>query len=390
MEIKHIWMETVNEEVNLIMKETGFWSGKKVLITGHTGFKGSWLCLWLQAMGAHMIGFSLPPPTKPSMFDLLSLEDEMKSIMADIRDANKIREALCRETPDVIFHMAAQPLVRYSYAEPAETYMTNVIGTVNLLEAVRAYASQGLEHPLAVIVVTSDKCYENKENLEGYTEDDQLGGRDPYSNSKACAELVVSAYRNSYFSPDKYASHGVGLATVRAGNVIGGGDWANERLIPDCIRAFLSGTVIKLRHPEAIRPWQHVLEPLSGYILLAEKLYLDGVNYAEGWNFGPPEEEAWNVKEIVQTLGLRWGNTNFYELDSSDHPHEARILILDCNKAKKKLNWYPRWPLTLTLDSIIEWVEFYRKGGDMREISRRQIEAYMNTSFILDREEGST
>ena len=279
-----------------------FWRGKRVFMTGHTGFKGSWLSLWLQSMGAQVVGYALAPPTNPSLFEVAEVGKGMTSIIGDIRDLEKLRAVFTEHKPDIVIHMAAQPLVRYSYIEPVETYATNVMGTVNLLEAVRSTPSVK-----AVVNITSDKCYENREWVWGYRENEAMGGYDPYSSSKGCAELVASAYRNSYFHPDKYQQHGVAIASARAGNVIGGGDWAGDRLIPDILRAIVLGEPVHIRSPHAIRPWQHVLEPLSGYLQLAQKLYTDGTAYAEGWNFGPNEEDAKPVQWIVEKLTESWG-----------------------------------------------------------------------------------
>ncbi|MBU1775020.1 MAG: CDP-glucose 4,6-dehydratase, partial [Gammaproteobacteria bacterium] len=295
-----------------------FWRGKKVFMTGHTGFKGGWLSLWLQSMGAQVTGFALLPPTIPSLFEVADVAQGMTSIIGDIREAESLAKAVREAAPEIVIHMAAQPLVRYSYANPVETYSTNVMGTVHLLEAVRQTPSVR-----AVVNVTSDKCYDNKEWVWGYRENEAMGGFDPYSNSKGCAELVASAYRNSFFNPEKYHEHKVALASVRAGNVIGGGDWAADRLIPDILRAISDNKPVVIRSPHAIRPWQHVLEPLSGYLLLAEKLYEQGIAYAEGWNFGPNDEDAKPVQWIVERLTEQWGDGASWLLDGGEHPHEA-------------------------------------------------------------------
>lgn len=349
----------------------GFWTGKRVLMTGHTGFKGSWLSLWLQSMGAQVVGYALAPPTNPSLFEVAEVGKGMTSVIGDIRDLERLRAVFAEHRPEIVIHMAAQPLVRYSYIEPVETYSTNVMGTVNLLEAVRSTGSVK-----AVVNVTSDKCYENREWAWGYRENEAMGGFDPYSSSKGCAELVTSAYRNSYFHPEKYATHGVAIASGRAGNVIGGGDWAEDRLIPDIIRAITQGKPVNIRNPHAIRPWQHVLEPLSGYLLLAQKLYEEGTTYAEGWNFGPNDEDAKPVQWIVEKLTKSWGEGASWVLDGGEHPHEAHYLKLDCSKAKARLNWYPRWHLDHTLEAIIDWHWAYRENKGMREISLAQIRSY--------------
>jgi len=348
-----------------------FWNGKRVLLTGHTGFKGSWLSLWLQSMGAQVVGYALAPPTNPSLFEAASVGKGMTSIIGDIRDLEQLRKVFAEHRPEVVIHMAAQPLVRYSYIEPVETYSTNVMGTVNLLESVRSTDSVK-----AVVNVTSDKCYENREWVWGYRENEAMGGYDPYSNSKGCAELVTAAYRNSYFHPDKYKEHGVAIASGRAGNVIGGGDWAADRLIPDIMRAITDGRPVNIRSPHAIRPWQHVLEPLSGYLVLAQKLYEEGAACAEGWNFGPNNEDAKPVQWIVEKLTTAWGEGASWALDGGDHPHEAHYLKLDCSKAKIRLDWHPRWPLDETLSSIVDWQKKYQQGADMKAVTLAQIDRY--------------
>lgn len=353
------------------MVEPSFWAGKSVFLTGHTGFKGSWLSLWLQSMGAKVIGYALAPPTNPSLFSVAKVAEGMSSIEGDIRDIAALSKAFEKYQPEIVIHMAAQSLVRHSYANPIETYATNVMGTVHVLEAARQVGSVR-----AIINVTSDKCYENREWIWGYRENEAMGGYDPYSNSKGCAELVTAAYRNSYFNPHNHAEHGVALASARAGNVIGGGDWAEDRLIPDIMRAIVQGMPVKIRNPHAIRPWQHVLEPLSGYLLLARKLYEKGANYAEGWNFGPNDEDAKSVQWIVENLTQAWGKDASWILDKGDHPHEAHYLKLDCSKAKARLDWHPRWHLQNALNAIIEWHRAHRDGKDMRELTLRQINAY--------------
>ena len=350
-----------------------FWKGKRVLLTGHTGFKGSWLSLWLQSMGAQVVGYALAPPSTPSLFEVAKVGDDMTSVIGDIRDLEHLRCVFAEHQPEIVIHMAAQALVRYSYIEPVETYSTNVMGTVNLLEAVRATASVK-----AVVNVTSDKCYENREWEWGYRENEAMGGYDPYSSSKGCAELVTSAYRNSYFHPEKFETHGVAIASGRAGNVIGGGDWADDRLIPDIMRAIMQGKPVNIRSPHAIRPWQHVLEPLAGYLLLVQKLYEEGASYAEGWNFGPNEQDAKPVQWIVEKLTQAWGEGASWTLDGGNHPHEAHYLKLDCSKAKMRLDWAPRWHLEEALSAIIEWQRAYRDGKAMRALTLDQIQLYMS------------
>lgn len=349
-----------------------FWRGKRVLLTGHTGFKGSWLSLWLQSLGAEVVGYALTPPTTPSLFEIADVAAGMTHVVGDIRDLAHLQAVFAEHQPEIVIHMAAQALVRHSYSAPVETYSTNVMGTVNVLEAVRH--TPGVR---AVVNVTSDKCYENREWVWGYREHEAMGGFDPYSNSKGCAELVASAYRSSFFNPEKYPQHGVALASARAGNVIGGGDWADDRLIPDILRAISDGRPVHIRSPHAIRPWQHVLEPLSGYLLLAEKLYTEGMVHAEGWNFGPNDEDAKPVQWIVERLTATWGEGASWVLDGGEHPHEAHYLKLDCSKAKMRLDWHPRWRLEQTLEKIVEWQRAWLDGNDMREVSLRQISAYM-------------
>lgn len=352
--------------------QNGFWKNRRVLVTGHTGFKGGWLCLMLQYMGARVVGYSLPPPTEPSLFKLADIGAEMKSIEGDIRDFEHLRTVIEAERPEIVIHMAAQPIVRYSYTHPVETYATNVMGTVHLFEAVRA--AQCVK---AIVNITSDKCYENQEWVWGYRENEPMGGYDPYSSSKGCAELVTSAYRRSYFNEKDYEAHGVALASARAGNVIGGGDWAEDRLIPDFIRAILEKEPLVLRNPGAIRPWQHVLEPLTGYLMLAERLYNDGHRYGEGWNFGPEDSDVKSVRWIADYLTKSWGDGATWQQTNEDQPHEAHHLKLDCSKANNILGWVPRWSLQDALDSIVTWYRAYVADEDMRAVCYAQIEAYL-------------
>ena len=348
-----------------------FWAGKRVFLTGHTGFKGSWLSLWLQSMGANVTGFSLLPPTTPSLFEAAHVADGMQSIVGDVRDLVSLQKAMGDAKPEIVIHMAAQALVRHSYDNPVETYSTNVMGTVHLLEAVR-----GTPSVKAVLNVTSDKCYENREWVWGYRENEPMGGFDPYSNSKGCAELVTSAYRNSYFHPEKYKEHGVAIGSGRAGNVIGGGDWARDRLIPDTMRAIVQGKPVGIRNPHSVRPWQHVLEPLSGYLLLAQRLHEDGPAFAEGWNFGPNDDDSKPVQWIVDGLTRAWGEGASWKLDGGDHPHEAHYLKLDCSKAKTCLPWQPRWSLATAIDQICVWHKAHLAAADMQAMCLHQIKQY--------------
>jgi len=348
--------------------DRAFWNQKKTLITGHTGFKGSWLSLWLQKLGSEISGFSLRPPTHPSLFEVAHIEEGMSSIIGDIRNFENLQESLKKIQPEIIFHLAAQSLVRPSYQNPLETYATNVMGTANLLEAIRHTPSVRV-----VIIVTSDKCYENREWDWGYREVDPVGGYDPYSNSKGCAELITSAFRNSFFNPEEYPKHKVVIASARAGNVIGGGDWANDRLIPDILNGISKNETITIRNPKAIRPWQHVLEPLSGYLLLAEKLWKDGTKYSGAWNFGPNDEDAKPVAWIADKLVTFWGDKTTWTLDKNANPHEAHYLKLDCSKAKTHLGWKPRWNLEIALKEIVSWHKAYQSKLPMRDFTLQQI-----------------
>ena len=353
------------------MIDKKFWSGKKVFLTGHTGFKGSWLSLLLHKLGAQVTGYALQPPTNPSLFEQCRIDKLVESIIGDVCDFEHLKRAMSAVEPEIVIHMAAQPLVRESYRIPVETYMTNVMGTVHLLEAVR-----GCSSICAVVNVTTDKCYENKEWYWGYRENEPMGGYDPYSNSKACSELVTSSYRSSYFNSQCDDKYGVALASARAGNVIGGGDWAKDRLIPDCIQALLNNEIIRIRNPVAIRPWQHVLEPLSGYLTLSQQLYQYGNAFAEGWNFGRDDYDSKPVEWIVNKLCEKWGDGAAYQIDKGDHPHEAHYLKLDCSKAKSVLNWRPRWHLEHALDKIIEWTYAYQNQADLRSVCLKQIDEY--------------
>ncbi len=352
-----------------------FWRGKRVFLTGHTGFKGSWLSLWLQSMGAELSGFALTPPTEPSLFEIAQVGKGMRSYVGDIRDFDALQAALVESKPEIVIHMAAQPLVRYSYDHPVETYATNVMGTIHLLEALRK-----LDTVRAIVNVTTDKCYENQEWAWGYREHEPMGGYDPYSNSKACAELVTSAYRSSFFNPERYAEHGVALASARAGNVIGGGDWAKDRLIPDIVNAFSQGRTVSIRNPQAIRPWQHVMEPLRGYLMLAERLYEQGTAFAEGWNFGPNDVDAKPVEWIVRNLASKWGTGAAWQVEQDSALHEANYLKLDISKARSRLAWEPQLTLDEALGLIVDWYQGYNNKLDMRALVLQQLAMYNGLS----------
>ena len=343
-----------------------FWRGRRVLVTGHTGFKGSWLALWLSSMGAEVTGVADRVPTEPSLYELARVGEDAHTIRADVRDAEAVRSAIAEARPEVVLHLAAQPLVRRSFSEPRETFEVNVMGTVNVLDAVRLVP--GIR---AVVNVTSDKCYENREWEWAYREDEPMGGHDPYSSSKGASELVTSAYRRSFFGePD-----GPRLASARAGNVIGGGDWGADRLIPDVMRAALAGAAVDIRNPSATRPWQHVLNPLSGYLALAERL-CDDADAATAWNFGPLESDARPVGWIIERLASMWPGGLAWEHDGGEHPHEARYLKVDSSRARAHLAWTPRWDLDRALESIVEWYAALQEGRDMREVSLAQLEAF--------------
>jgi CDP-glucose 4,6-dehydratase len=345
-----------------------FWRSKRVLMTGHTGFKGSWLSLWLQSMGAELRGVALPPPSFPALFDIARVGASMDHQLADIRDFDKVQALFSDFKPEIVIHMAAQPLVRLSYQQPVETYATNVMGTVHVLEAARHAGSVR-----AIVNITTDKCYENREWVWGYRESEPMGGHDPYSSSKGCAELVSSAYRKSFLQ-----EAGIAMATARAGNVIGGGDWAQDRLVPDILAALQRQEPVQIRNPHATRPWQHVLEPLSGYLLLAERLYETGQADAEGWNFGPRDEDAQPVQWIVERLCAAWGSDASWHLQPGEHPHEAHFLKLDISKARQRLHWAPRWSLDNALSHIIDWHQAWLAGNDMHAICLNQISQYQS------------
>jgi CDP-glucose 4,6-dehydratase len=353
------------------MLNGSFWKGRRVFLTGHTGFKGSWLSLWLNALGADVTGYALEPPTQPNLFNQAGVALEVKSVCADIRDFPRLKSALVDCRPEVVIHLAAQSVVRRGYEDPIETYSSNVMGTVHLFEALRRLA-----HPCVVVNITSDKCYENKEWVWGYRESDSLGGHDPYSNSKACAELVTTAFSDSYFHRDISGQPGIVVASARAGNVIGGGDWTRDQLIPDLIRSFLNHKPCVIRNPAAVRPWQFVLEPLRGYLRLAERLADDPSRFGCAWNFGPAETDAKPVSWIADRLAQAWGGSASWVRDASVNPPEARFLKLDVSKAKSDLGWQPVVPLETALDWIVEWYRAFQAKDDLRRLTRKQIEQY--------------
>jgi CDP-glucose 4,6-dehydratase len=343
-----------------------FWAGRRVLVTGHTGFKGAWLALWLERLGAEIVGYALEPPTRPSLYELARVGAGLRHVTGDVRDLDRLVSVVRRERPEVVVHMAAQSLVRRGRREPVETYAVNVMGTVHLLEAVRRGGAAR-----AVVNVTSDKCYENREWEWGYREDEPKGGRDPYSSSKGCAELVSAAYRSSFFG----SGGPTRLASARAGNVIGGGDFAEDRLVPDLMRAALAGDVALVRNPGSVRPWQHVLEPLAGYLLLAERLW-DDPSYADGWNFGPDEGDARPVGEVADALAALWGRGLEWRLDPEPQPTEARYLKLDSSRARLRLGWRPGWGLRDALAGVAEWWRAHAAGADLRSVTLDQIGRY--------------
>jgi CDP-glucose 4,6-dehydratase len=346
-----------------VVVDRAFWHERRVFVSGHTGFKGAWLCLWLQSMGAVVTGFSRSVPTEPSLYALAGVTRGMGEVAGDVRDSEAVSDAVGLARPEIVFHLAAQPFVRRSFADPRGTYETNVMGTVNVLEAVRA-AGAGVR---AVVVVTSDKCYDNREQGRPFVEEDPMGGHDPYSNSKGCAELVADAYRRSFELP---------IATGRAGNVIGGGDWGEDRLVPDIMRAATAGEAIPVRNPDAVRPWQHVLNPVSGYLVLAQAVASGGAEFAEGWNFGPEASDARPVRWIADRLTELWPGELRWELDPGPHPHEAHFLSLDSTKARERLGWSPRWGLEEALASIVEWHLAFADGRDTRDVTLGQIDAF--------------
>lgn len=350
------------------MLQADFWKDKRVFVTGHTGFKGSWLCLWLRHLGAHVTGYALAPPSDPSLFELAGIGKRVHSIQGDVRDAAQLEQAIAADRPEIVIHMAAQSLVRYSYEHPVETFATNLLGSVHVMDAVRRAASVK-----AMVMVTSDKCYQNNEWVWGYREDERLGGHDPYSASKACAEIAVSAFQHSFFADEQAPA----VASARAGNVIGGGDWALDRLVPDILRSLLKNEPTLIRKPQATRPWQHVLEPLHGYLVLAQHLYEKGKQYSGGWNFGPPEDSEKTVGWIIAKLYSLWGVDFDWRLDADPGPPESTFLKLDASKARAQLGWRPLLNLDTTLDWIVRWTRRYEAGEDMAGVTVADIERFM-------------
>jgi CDP-glucose 4,6-dehydratase len=347
------------------------WQGRRVFLTGHTGFKGSWLALWLSQRGAKVRGYALDPCTEPNMFNLASVGAVVDDVRGDVRDYAKLETSMTEFEPEVVFHLAAQPIVRRSYADPVGTYGTNVMGTVHLMEVIRKTSSVR-----AVVCVTTDKCYQNQEWIWPYRETDPLGGYDPYASSKACAEIVSAAYRSSFFPIDRLHEHHVALATARAGNVIGGGDWSEDRLIPDLIRGFLSGRPVLIRRPTAIRPWQHVLESLHGYLMLAEELFAQHAKFASCYNFGPSDEDVWPVERIATKLVQMWGNGASWIRDAVPSAHEDHVLRLDASKARVELGWKARLRIEAGLEWTMAWYRAWKRGDDMAEFTGKQISAY--------------
>ena len=357
---------------NIGKVDASFWKDKRVFLTGHTGFKGGWFSVWLASMGAKVTGYALAPNTSPNFFDVVGIASLLdKNYIADIRDLSLLKLAMEKANPEIVIHMAAQPLVRHSYEDPLGTFSTNVMGTANVLEVARK-----IDGVKAIVVVTTDKCYENQEWLWGYRENEPLGGADPYSGSKACAELVTSAYRQSFFSGN-VATSNAAVASARAGNVIGGGDWSVDRLVPDALAAFEVNKPLVLRNPLATRPWQHVLEPLSGYLVLAQALFEHGKNFASAWNFGPGDEGNQTVEKVIDALSGAWGNTAKWQQDPQAQPHEAHLLKLDCSKAHQQLGWVPKWQLKQSIEKIVQWHKAFKTGKDMKAISLEQIKQYL-------------
>jgi len=358
-----------------LVMSTQFWKDKTILLTGHTGFKGSWLSLWLQKLGANLIGFSKSIPTEPSLFEIANVKEEMTSVIGNVCNYSKLSDIITDYKPEIVIHMAAQAILRESYKDPIETYATNVMGTVNLLESIRNSNSVRV-----ILNITSDKCYEPKKFPEDYKEDDPMGGYDPYSSSKGCSELVTSSFRNSFFNPKEFVKHKVALASARAGNVIGGGDWGLDRLIPDIMRGIFDNKPIRIRNPNATRPWQHVLEPLNGYLLLIEKMWTDGPEFSEGWNFGPSETNSKSVKWIVEKISQKWNQKISWIIDDNKNPHEENYLGLDCSKIRSKLGWTSKMNLDKGISLTIDWYKQYEQKNDMKKVTEKQIDDFISLS----------
>lgn len=354
----------------------GFYKGKRVLVTGHTGFKGSWLSIWLNELGAEVVGIAQDPFSEKGNFVLSRVGDKiLADVRADIRDLSRMKEIFQEYQPEIVFHLAAQPLVRLSYDMPVETYETNVLGSINIMEAIRATSSVKVG-----VMITTDKCYENKEQIWGYREDEPMGGYDPYSSSKGCCELAISSWRRSFFNPEDYEKHGKSIASVRAGNVIGGGDWAKDRIIPDCIRALEKGLPIEIRSPHSIRPWQHVLEPLSGYMLLAQKMWGHPTDFCEGWNFGPRMESVTTVWDVASKIVKNYGEGELRDISDPNDLHEAKLLMLDITKAQIKLGWTPRMNIDQCISLVVDWYKKYKDSQDVYVLCVEEINKYLSYS----------
>ena len=353
--------------------DSNFWKNKKVLLTGHTGFKGSWLSIWLKKLGVELVGFSKDIPTKPSLFEVAKVSEGMISITGNIEDFAMIQKVVKENKPEIVIHMAAQSLVRKSYEEPITTFATNVMGTVNLLQAIKTTGNTRV-----LINVTSDKCYENKGTEKAFSENSPMGGYDPYSSSKGCAELVTSAFRDSFFNLKEFDTHGCSLSSVRSGNVIGGGDWAKDRLIPDIMNSISKRIPTQIRNTRSIRPWQFVLEPLFGYLILAQRMWEEGKEFSEPWNFGPDETDCKSVKWILEKISKEWNDGFSWKEDTKDNPHEAKMLKLDCTKAKKRLGWKTKLDVTETIEWTVNWYKEYFKNSDMKEYTENQIDKFVS------------
>ena len=366
-------------KMNTNIEFVKLFKNKTIFMTGHTGFIGSWLSFWLTSMGSKVVGYSLEPPTNPSLFDTLGLKDSLTHIIGDVNDKTKLYESIVTSNPDFVFHLAAQPLVTQSYEKPIETFQTNIMGTANLLDSMKQMSNISV-----CIVFTSDKCYENRETNHAYTENDPVGGHDPYSASKGSAELIVQSYRNSFFKSSN-DEQSTSIATIRSGNVIGGGDWAENRIVSDCIKSLINDKPIPLRNPQSIRPWQHVLEPISGIFCLAKKMWEDRISYSEPWNFGPDITNTMNVKELVEQIINEWGMGSWEDISHNDAPHEAKSLMLDSSKAKKSLDWNPVYSTKEAIEQTTRWYkEYYEKNVDMKDFTLSQIVHYVKKAEQLN------